>query len=90
MIRTFHFSSNVVGGYQVKVNLDEANSVEDVEQLCMAQLLETLTDYESFDLLSKVENRKFHIHDVTIEEIKDPNNSRMFYICDMCSTQNTS
>lgn len=81
MIRTFQVSSNVVGGFQVKVNLEEVNSIEDVEQICTAKLFETLTDY-STDILSKVEGRKFHIHDITIEEIKDPNDTRMFYICD--------
>ena len=86
MIRTFHFSSKIVGGYQVKVNLDEVDSIADIEQICTAKLLQILTDNNS-DLLSKIEERKFHIHGATIEEIKNPRNKRMFYLCDTCASK---
>ncbi len=76
MVRTFQFSSNAVRGFQVKVNLEEVDSIEDVKQICMAKLFETLTDH-STGILSKVAGRKFHIHDITIEEIKYPN----MYVC---------
>ncbi len=84
MIRIFHFSSKVVGGYQVRVNLDDINTIRDIEQICTAQMLQFLTDNNLMDALLEVENRKFHIHDLTMEEIKNPENMRMLYICDMC------
>nr|QBK85509.1 MAG: hypothetical protein LCMAC101_00960 [Marseillevirus LCMAC101] len=83
MIRTFHFSSNVVGGYQVKVDLDTVETIKDIEQICTAQMIHSLLNSNLTEMLSKVENREFHIHNVTMEEIKN-NETRMFYICDRC------
>ena len=88
MIKTFHFSSNIVGGYQVKVELDDVDTIKDIEQICLAQLLETLAQNNLIEMLSHIENRTFHIHNLTIEEIKNPENSHMLYICDRCESQN--
>jgi hypothetical protein len=84
MIRTFQFSSKIVGGYQVKVDLNTVFTIGDIEQICTAQMIQFLSDNNLTDALSNVENKTFHIHDVTIDKIKNPDRSDVFYICDVC------
>ncbi len=83
MLRTFHFSSRDVGGFQVKIDLDTVDTVEEIEQICTERMIDLLLSNNLTEIFSKVENKKFHIHDLTIEEIKNESNTRMFYICDM-------
>ncbi len=84
MIRTFHFSSKIVGGYQVRVDLDDVDGIKDIEQICTAQMLQFLLDNNLDEALLEVQDKNFHIHDLTMDEIKN-SDSRVFYICDMCS-----
>ena len=88
MFRTFHFSSRDVGGFQVKVDLNTVDTVKEIEQICTARIIDLLLRNNLTEMFSKVENKKFHIHDLTIEEIKNESDTRMFYICDMCESQN--
>lgn len=81
MIRTFYFSSKSVGGYQVNINLDNVCTIDDIIDICVTQLIQFLLDNNLTDTLLNIQNKKFHLHDVTIEEIKKPD-SRMFYICE--------
>ena len=82
MIRVFQFSSEIVGGYQVRVDLDTVSDIGGIEQLCVSQLIQCLLDNNFVEILSKVEQKEFHIHDTDMDTIRDSPPSQIFYICD--------
>jgi len=84
MIRTFHFSSKIVGGYPVAVDLDDVSSIRDIEQICTARMMQFLIDNDLTNALSNAENKTFRIHGATFDEIKNSDSSDVFYICDTC------
>jgi SHS2 domain-containing protein len=84
MKKTFQFSSTLVGGYQVRVDLDTVKTVKDIEQICTAKMLQSLVNNNLIEMLSKVDGEVFRIHDLTIEDIKS-SKQKVFYIC-KCSS----
>ena len=85
MKKIFQFSSDTMGGFQVIINLDNVNTIKDIEQICAAQLLQFLYRNNLKEILLKMQDRTFFVHDLTMDEIKTSKSS-IFYICDSCAS----
>lgn len=83
-IRVFCFSSDVFGGFTCRVDVEEISSVEEIESLCLSVLLQHLNEYNFLMLEKLATQRDFHIHDITLEMVKNGTPGQIFYICDEC------
>lgn len=82
--RKFVCSSEYFSGFTVMVNLTEIDTINDIINIFKNHLLNVLRSH-NFELLIEIVNqRKFHIHSYTIEDILTSSPNEMFYICDKC------
>ena len=83
--RTFIFSSNLFGSYEVKADIRYLNSLEDAIEYCVKNLIETLQKYNFVALIETCNTYKFHIHTHTFDEILLCKPNEIIYICDNCA-----
>ena len=80
---TFIFSSDIFHGYTVTINLSKCSSLEEVIDICVADIYQTILDYNFEVLLEKIQQKKFHIHNFSnIEELQRYDQDLPIYICD--------
>ena len=83
--RTFVFSSNLFGSYEVKADIRYLNSLDDAIEYCVKDLIETLQKYNFVALIEICKGFDFHIHTHTLDEILLCKPNEIIYICDNCN-----
>jgi len=85
--RTFIFSSNLFGSYEVKADIRYLNSLEDAIEYCVKNLIETLQKYNFVALIETCNTYNFHIHTHTFDELLLCKPNEIIYICDNCNVK---
>ena len=85
-IRKFIISSDVFGGFETMVNINSVNSLEEIINQVKYHLLSVLNMYIFERLIENYTERieEFHIHNYTIEDIKNSSSIQIFWVCDHC------
>jgi len=83
-IKTFAISSALFSYYEKDINVDLVNSTNEIILLVVSELDKLLRDNKLLMLSEKLNDCKFHVHDFTLEEVKDSVSDRKYYICDHC------
>jgi hypothetical protein len=83
--KIFQFSCDIMWGYKVEIDLDDCDTIDDVIMMATVSLNSFLEANNLLVLQEKVNKINYHIHDVTIEDIKNSplnNNDKVHgYIC---------
>lgn len=80
--RKFIASSDLFSNFQVDISLYEVSTVDEIIKKFVLELKGVLEKNNLSMLVNILNNRKFHIHNYTIEEILISNYDAVFYICD--------
>jgi hypothetical protein len=83
-IKTFAISSDLFSYYEKEINVDLVNSIDEIILLVVSELDKLFRENNLIMLSEKLNDCKFHVHDFTIEEVKNSINDRKYYICDHC------
>jgi hypothetical protein len=84
-IRKFVASSELFSGYEVNIDLNYCNSLDDIVNTFYDNLHSFLESYNLVQLVNKVKQCKFHIHSFTFEDIILADKNNLYYVCDHCS-----
>lgn len=82
-LRKFQLSCKYLWGYNTLIDLDEIDSLDEAIQKVLSRcqhFLENNNLLELVDYLKSIKN-KFHIHDMTFEDILLSNINNVVYIC---------
>jgi hypothetical protein len=82
--RQFIASSELFSGYEVMIDLNECNSIDDIVNTFYDNLYNCLTLHKFRILLEEVKECKLHIHSYTFEDILTSAGDSVFYVCDHC------
>jgi hypothetical protein len=82
--RRFIASSDIFSGYEVLLDIDIHNSLDNIVNIFYDNLHNILHQYKFEILVEKIKQCRFHIHDFTYEDIKNSNPENIIYICDHC------
>jgi hypothetical protein len=83
--RTFIASSELFSGFKVEIQITRVDSINEIINYFVNELTTVLEENNFENLLSKLNNNKlFHIHGVSIEDILTSNPDHIFYLCDHC------
>ena len=82
--RKFIISSELFGGYEVMIDLNYCNSLDDIVNTVYDDLYNCLVQHKFEYLTNKVRLCHFHIHNFTFENIILSDREETFYICDHC------
>lgn len=80
--RKFIASSDLFSNFQLDISLYNVSSIEDIIKIFVSSLKEVLENNNLTMLVKILNERNFHIHSYTIEEILTSNYDSIFYICD--------
>lgn len=80
--RKFIASSDLFSNFQLEISLYNVSSIEDIIKIFVSSLKEVLENNNLTMLVKILNERSFHIHSYTIEEILTSNYDSIFYICD--------
>ena len=80
--RKFIASSDLFSDFQLDISLYNVSSIEDIIKIFVSSLKEVLENNNLTMLVKILNERNFHIHSYTIEEILTSNYDSIFYICD--------
>ena len=83
-IRKFIASSDLFSGYEVMIDLNYCNSLDDIVNSFYDNLQNCLTLNKFVVLLDELKDCRFHIHTYTLEDIILSDKNMIFYICDHC------
>ena len=83
-IRKFIASSDLFSGYEVSIDLNYCNSLDDIVNSFYDNLQNCLTLNKFVVLLDELKDCRFHIHTYTLEDIILSDKESIFYICDHC------
>ena len=83
-IRKFIASSDLFSGYEVMLDLNYCNSLDDIVNSFYDNLQNCLTLNKFVVLLDELKDCRFHIHTYTLEDIILSDKNMIFYICDHC------
>jgi len=72
------------GGYNIAVDVGHYRDVSAIAAYVKKMLVHSLRDLSLHCLVSKVENKKFHIHDKNLFQIHQMNNNEILYVCGHC------
>lgn len=67
------------------INIKSCNSLTDIVNIARNNALEKLLDINMNEMYERVMNMKIHIHDFTLDEIKNSNRDQVYYICSHCT-----
>lgn len=74
------FSCDIFGGFSVDIYIDEIKDLQSLVNISVDVLKTHLKNNNFNMLLSQLQNKKYHIHDVTLLDIiRDP--TMKIYIC---------
>ena len=83
--KIFQFSCDLIWGYRVEIDLDDCDTLDDIIMMATVSLNSFLEVNNLLVLQEKVNKKNYHIHDVTIDDIKNgPSNNHNQvhgYIC---------
>jgi len=82
--QTFEASSEVFSGYHVTIDVNRCLNLDDIIVIFKQSLYKTLQTHNFLILLDKYSQCRFHMHDITIEGIRETDTQKTFYICDHC------
>ena len=80
--RQFIASSELFSGYEVMIDLNKCNSIDDIVNTFYDNLYNCLTLHNFRILLEAVRKCKFHIHSYTFEDILTSAEDSAYYVCD--------
>ncbi len=84
-IRRFIASSDLFLGFEVYLDLNVHDSIDNIINQFQEDLIYILKRYKFEILVEKVKQCNFHIHDLTFEDIINKNTENdAIYICDNC------
>ena len=81
-LRIFTFSSDLFNGYTVSLDISSLENQEDIIQICVQDLMNTLQRYNFNILVEKCKECNFHIHSHSYEQILTCNPNETIYICE--------
>jgi len=82
--RKFIASSELFSGYEVYIDLNYCNTLDDIVNSFYDNLYTCLSHYNFEYLTEQVKLCKFHIHSYTFEDIILSDKENVFYVCDHC------
>tara|TARA_Y100000996_G_scaffold411724_1_gene396408 strand:- start:1191 stop:1448 length:258 start_codon:yes stop_codon:yes gene_type:complete len=80
--RTFIASSELFSDFQCNVSLYSVSSLNDIIEAFTNELKTTLKKNNFTNLVKKLDDRNFHIHGYSIEDILVSEKESIFYVCD--------
>ena len=80
--RTFIASSELFSDFQCNVSLYSVSSLDDIIEAFKNELKTTLKKNNFTNLVKKLDDRNFHIHGHSIEDILVSEKESIFYVCD--------
>lgn len=80
--RTFIASSDIFSDFSVEISLYNIESIDDIINIFVSKLKECLEKNNFTNLVKILQEKKFHIHGQTIENILVSKYTDTFYICD--------
>ena len=83
-IRKFIASSELFGGYEVYIDLNYCNTLDDIVNIFHENLLGFLNQNNLRELVIKLKDSNFHIHTFTFEDICISDEDNVFHVCDHC------
>tara|TARA_B100000767_G_C19276592_1_gene333635 strand:+ start:235 stop:501 length:267 start_codon:yes stop_codon:yes gene_type:complete len=82
LIKKFALSSKLFSYYEKDIDMMTVDSIEEIIILVVSELNDLLLKNNLEILAEKLNEGKWHIHDVSFEEIKKESSPAKFYICD--------
>tara|TARA_B100001093_G_C26193059_1_gene744727 strand:+ start:133 stop:396 length:264 start_codon:yes stop_codon:yes gene_type:complete len=82
LIKKFALSSNLFSYYEKDIDVFTVDSIDEIILMIVSELDELLRRNKLENLSEKLNKGKWHIHDITFEEIKKESSVTKFYICD--------
>ena len=83
-IRKFVASSDLFNGFELDIDLNYCNSLDDIVNTFYENLYNVLLNHKFEYLINEVKKCRFHVHDFTFEDIITSKIEKIFYICDHC------
>ena len=80
--RLFVASSELFSNYQKEISLYNVSTIDDIIKIFVSSLKDILQENNLISLSKKLDQTKFHIHKITIEDILISDKESIFYICD--------
>ena len=80
--RTFIASSEIFTDYSYDISLVEVSTLDDIIEVFKNSLIELFKKNNLTTLKKMVEEKNFHIHSYTIEDVLTSSDESIFYICD--------
>jgi hypothetical protein len=68
--KVFQFSCDILWGYRTEIDLDDCDTLDDIVVLAVASLSSFLEAHNLLVLQEKIQQINYHIHDYTIEQLK--------------------
>jgi hypothetical protein len=84
MNRKFIASCEIFGGYEVIIDLNVCNSIDDIINIFYEHLRNYLMEGNLDILLTHLNQHKFHIHDYPWSNMLHSPDETVFYICNHC------
>ena len=81
-IRKFIASSELFSGFEVYIDLNYCNSLDDIVNTFYDDLHNFLNSHNLVVLVNKVKLCRFHIHGYTFEDILLSDKDVIYYVCD--------
>ena len=80
--RKFIASSDIFSDFTVEISLYQISTIDDIIKNFKENLIEVLQEHNFSMLINILENKDFHIHTFTIDDILTSKVDDVFYICD--------
>lgn len=80
--RKFIASSEIFSDFSIEISLYNIESIDDIINIFVSELKECLEKNNFTNLVKILKEKKFHIHEHTIENILVSKYTDIFYICD--------
>ena len=81
-MRTFIASSELFSDYTLEISLFNVCTINDIINEFKLSLIKLFEDNNLINLKKIIENKHFHIHDFTIEDILTSDSNHIYFICD--------
>ena len=82
--RLFIASSEIFSDFQMNISLYNVSTIDDIIKIFKDEILLIVKKNNLTNLINILNEKKFHIHSYTIEDILTSNAEDCFYICDHC------
>lgn len=72
------------GGYNIAVDVRYYRDINSIAEYVKNMLIHSLKDLNLNNLVSKAQNKQFHIHDKNLYQILQMNGTDTLYVCGHC------